>query len=147
MSATRALLDTLLRVRRDAELRSLVSLASVHGTRRTLAEEIREATESIEAARASLGGALEGRIDADALRLGAQGAIMHELRRRRSIASLASTEPALARAQRMAADAAAKRMGVELLLQRRAAEARRRESRIEQAAMDEIAARHAGGWA
>lgn len=146
MSATRRQLDALLRMRRDAELRSLVALARVHAARREIGEEIERAASRMDASRESLRGALGGPIDAHTLRLVAHGAIVLEHRRRRAVAALAATEPSLAQAQHDAARDSAPRRVVERLIHRRDEETRRRAARSEQAAMDEIAARHAGGW-
>lgn len=147
MSPRRASLDALLRLRRHAELRAQVALATVERRRNALHSEANAAAQSIEAARAEIRVALAGPIEIAPLRLAAQGALVQERRRLSALGELAAGEPVRARAQRAVADASAARKGVELLHARREAERARGAARAEQASLDEIAARHAGGVA
>lgn len=147
MSPRRNALDALLRLRRHAELRAQVALASIERRRNALQLEVSAASQRIDEAREVLRDALEGSVEPAPLRLAAQGALMQEHRRIRALSDLASSDPVRAQAQRVVADASAARKGVELLQARRDAEEHRRAARADQASLDEIAARHAGGCA
>lgn len=140
-------LEVLRRVRRHAELRQALVVAEAERTRLAAEESIRGAGERIGAARAALRGALEGELDAPLLRLSAHGALVEERNRMLAVRALAAATPIVDRARRSLADAAAQRRAVELLLERRRAEELQRAQRVEQAALDEIAARSAGDWA
>lgn len=147
MSAPRHQFESLLRVRRHAELRQAVIVADQERQRLATEHAIRESSERVDAARDALRGALEGTLDASLLRLTAHGALVEDRGRRKAVHRLAAMTPALEAARGVLADASAQRKAVELLRERRRQEALQHAQRREQAGMDEIAARCDGGLA
>lgn len=146
MNRRESVLEPLLRIRRNAELRRAVVVADAERSRLAAESAKERAGERVAAARESLREALEGPLDSALLRLTAQGAFVEERHRRRAAQALTALAPVIARAREALAEASAQRKAVEWLRERRRTEERLRAERLEQAALDEIAARSSGGW-
>jgi len=138
MARFRFRLEPLLRARRSTEQTKQRTVAELEGRRRDLEHGLRSAQDRIASGKREQSGRLIGALDVSALRAQAGWTIQHLRQAQRLLLELAGVHRRLEGARSELIEATKQRRAVELLRERRFLQWKRRITKAEDAALDEL---------